>query len=328
VLVAQSVRYFDEVYAQLGVLLTEDDVVGESFYNPRLPAVVSDLQALGLLVESNGALCVFPEGFGYAATDLAAIRDRVDRLGAEVLVYVVGAPQAQHLEMCFAVARMAGWLDAGAQAVHVAFGHVLGADRKMFRSRGGETVKLVDLLDEAVQRAAVAVSSRNPDLPESERDRLARVVGVGAVKYADLATDRTKDYVFDWDRMLSFEGNTGPYLQYAHARIMSIFRRAGIDPSAPSGPFAPAEPAERALALALLGFADALAGAQALWSPSRVCAYLFDVASAFTTFYETCPVLQAPDDATRAGRLALSQLTARVLAQGLDVLGIGAPDQM
>jgi arginyl-tRNA synthetase len=347
VLVAESVRYFDEVYRQLDVLLTDGDVVGESFYNPMLPGVVDDLRGLGLLVDSEGAQCVFPEGFvnrngdplplivqksdegfGYAATDLAAIRDRVDRIGARLVLYVVGAPQAQHLEMCFAVSRMAGWLPSGTDAVHVAFGHVLGSDRKMFRSRSGETVKLADLLTEAVDRAAAALADRNPDEPEDARQAVARAVGIGAVKYADLSTDRARDYVFDWDRMLAFEGDTGPYLQYAHARIRSIFRRSGQEPPSASVPVVLDEPAERALGLCLLGYPEAVDNLVSSWAPSRLCAYLFSLATAYTTFYEHCPVLQAPAPAVRDSRLALSALTARVLAHGLGLLGITAPDRM
>jgi arginyl-tRNA synthetase len=346
VLVDRSLGYFDEVYAKLGVLLVDDDVVGESYYNDMLPDVVRDLEALGLLVESEGALCVFPpgftnregdalplivqksdEGFGYPATDLAAIRDRVGRLGAECIVYVVGAPQAQHLEMCFAVARMAGWLPDSVKSVHVAFGNVLGADHKMLRSRSGAPVKLVDLLDEAVERADTAVVERDPQLPVSQRSEVARMLGIGAVKYADLSTERTRDYVFDWDRMLAFEGNTGPYLQYAHARIRSIFRRGSVE--VPSPPTAPrlTEPQERALGVALLGFAGAIQVTLDQWSPSRLCSYLFELATVFTTFYETCPVLRAePDD--RRDRLLLCELTARVLDLGLGVLGIEAPDKM
>jgi arginyl-tRNA synthetase len=347
VLVAASVRYFDEVYAKLGVLLTDDDIVGESFYNPMLPAVVADLDALGLLVESDGARCVFPPGFsnregdplplivqksdggfGYAATDLAAIRDRVTRLGATQILYVVGAPQAQHLAMCFAVATMAGWLPDGIEATHVSFGNVLDAQGKMFKTRSGGRVQLVDLLDESVERAGAAIAEKNPDLTPETRAAVARMLGIGAIKYADLSTDRTRDYHFDWERMLAFEGNTAPYLQYAHARIRSIFRRGNVDVPPPGGLLQLTEPAERALALSLLGFADAVASSLSSWSPSRLCTYLFDLASTFTGFYETCPVLKAPTDELRLSRLALCDLTARVLAQGLALLGIDAPDQM
>ncbi len=347
VLVAESIHYFDEVYAKLGVLLTDDDVVGESFYNPMLPAVVADLETLGLLVEDAGARCVFPPGFanrngdplplivqksddgyGYAATDLAAIRDRVGRLGAARLLYVVGSPQAQHLAMCFAVARLAGWLGEGVRAEHVAFGSVLGADRKMFKTRSGESVRLVDLLDEAVTRAKAAIAERGADMSADERGAVAQALGIGAVKYADLSTDRTKDYVFDWDRMLAFEGDTGPYLQYAHARIRSIFRRGEVAVPAPGTPTRLDEPEERALALALLGFGSAVASAAELSAPSKLCAYLFGLAATFTDLYERCPILRAPDQERRDTRLLLADATARVLATGLHLLGIAAPDRM
>jgi arginyl-tRNA synthetase len=342
VLVDESIAYFGEVYAKLGVLLTPGDVVGESFYNDLLPAVVDQLAAAGLLVQSEGAQCVFPAGFtnregqplplivqksdggfGYAATDLAALWDRFGRLGADLALYVVGAPQAQHFAMCFEVGREAGWIPPGKQAVHVAFGSILGSDRKMFRSRAGESVKLIELLDEAVDRAAQVV--------EAERADVARMVGIGAVKYADLSTDRVKDYVFDWDRMLSLDGNTAPYLQYARVRCLSIFRRGEVDPGPyRSGrvPVVLSEPAERDLALALLGFPAAVESVLESWSPHRLCGYLFDLAGTYTTFFETCPVLKAADPVTRDSRLALCGLTASVLGCGLEVLGIEAPDRM
>jgi arginyl-tRNA synthetase len=347
ILVAESVRYFDEVYAKLGVLLTDDDIVGESFYNDDLADVVDELDRLGLLVDSDGARCVFPPGFtnrngdplplivqksdggyGYAATDLAAIRDRAGRLAATRILYVVGSPQAQHLDMCFATATMAGWLHDGVEAVHVSFGSVLDSDRKMFRTRSGDRVRLVDLLDEAVERAGAAVAEKNPELDAATRAAVARMLGVGAIKYADLSTDRTRDYIFGWERMLAFEGNTAPYLQYAHARIRSIFRRGSVDVPAPGVALLLDEPAERELAMALLGLADALSATLASLNPSKLCTYLFDLATTFSGFYENCPVLKAPTVAQRQSRLALSDLTARVLAQGLGLLGIDAPDQM
>ncbi|MHB1781572.1 MAG: arginine--tRNA ligase [Acidimicrobiales bacterium] len=347
VLVAESVHYFAEVYEKLDVLLEPGDVVGESAYNPMLAGVVRDLDAAGLLVPSGGALCVFPPGFagrdgeplplivqksdggyGYAATDLASIRDRVTRLGARRMLYVVGSPQAQHLEMCFAVARLAGWLPDDVEAVHVAFGNVLGPDHKMLKSRAGTTVKLVELLDEAVERAAAAAGERAGTLAPEERARVARALGIGAVKYADLSGDRTRDYVFDWDRMLAFDGNTAPYLQYAHARIRSVLRRVEAGPL--PEPFAPVldEPAERALALALLGFGEAVDAVVATNAPNRLCAYLFDLASTFTGFYETCPILRAPDVRRRRSRLLLARVTADILELGLGLLGIEAPTRM
>jgi arginyl-tRNA synthetase len=348
ILVAESVRYFDVVYTKLGVLLTDDDVVGESFYNSMLPEVLDALDHAGLLVVDDGAKCVFPPGFtnrqgeplplivqksdggfGYASTDLAAIRFRTSDLGASRIVYVVGAPQTQHLAMCFAVATMAGWLSDSAQAIHVSFGNVLGENRRMLATRSGESVKLVDLLDEAVERARAAIKTRDGQPSEStteDVEEIAREVGIGAVKYADLSTDRANDYVFDWNRMLSFDGNTGPYLQYAHARIRSIFRRANIEVPAPAAPLL-GKPAERDLGLVLLGFADALNESLASYSPHKLCGYLFEVASKFTSFYENCRVL-VEEDEVRSSRLILCDLSARVLSLGLWLLGIDAPDRM
>ena len=344
-----SISYFDEVYRTLGVLLTRDDIVGESFYNPELPSVVAELDKKGLLQLSEGALCVFPAGFtnregdplplivqksdggyGYAATDLAAVRDRFGRLGADLVLVVVGAPQAQHLAMIFEAGREAGWIPPGKEAVHVAFGSVLGADRRMFRTRSGDTVKLIDLLDEAVARAT-AVVEESSSIDPVERGEVARMVGIGAVKYADLSTDRIRDYVFDWDRMLAFDGNTGPYLQYARVRCLSIFRRGEIDPapySAGAVPIVLGEPAERDLALRLSGFPEALQSTIDTWSPHKLCTYLFDLAGAYTTFFETCPVLKAPEPEVRESRLALCAITASVLGTGLGVLGIETPERM
>jgi arginyl-tRNA synthetase len=350
VLVNESLSYFSAVYERLGVLLTPADVVGESFYNDLLADVVKDLDRAGLLVDSEGARCVFPPGwtnregeplpliveksdggYGYATTDLAALRDRFGRLGADLVLYVVGAPQAQHLAMCFAVAGLAGWIPEGSAAVHVAFGSMLGADHKMFKTRSGDVVKLSELLDEAVDRAATAVAEKNPELDEASRAAIARDVGIGAVKYADLSTDRTRDYVFDWDRMLALDGNTAPYLQYAHARVCSIFRRGGLERHAALAGTAPLqllEAPERALAVALVDFDAALSATIETWSPHKLCTYLFDLAGLFTTFYERCPVLRAEDPALRSSRIVLCALTASVLERGLDLLGIGAPERM
>ncbi|MDH2902465.1 MAG: arginine--tRNA ligase [Actinomycetota bacterium] len=346
ILVDESVAYFAEVYRALDVTLTPADVVGESYYNDMLEGVVRDLDAAGLLVESGGALCVFPEGFtnrdgeplplivqksdegfGYAATDLAAVRDRVSNLRADEMLYVVGAPQGQHFEMVFAVARAAGWLPDSVRCEHVAFGNVLGPDRKMFKTRSGETIKLVSLLEEATQRADAALALRSSNMSEDDRHHLATQIARAAVKYADLSTDRQRDYVFDLDRMIAFEGDTGPYLQYAHARLRSIFRRleSPWDPSTTS--FALADPAERELALGLVAFPEALAAALASLQPHRLSGYLFDLAQRFTSFYEACPVLAAAEP-TRSERLGLCELTSRTLALGLSLLGIEAPSQM
>ncbi len=345
-LVDESEKYFMTVYDRLDVRLSDKDFVGESFYNDRLQPVVAELDRLGLLRDSEGAQCVFPDGFthrdgepmpiivrksdggfGYSATDLAAIRHRTQELGATRLLYVVGTPQRQHLEMVFQAARQAGWLTPPARAEHIGFGSILGRDGKMLRSRAGVPVKLVDLLDEAVARAAAVVAEKNPELDETVRTRVAHAVGIGAVKYADLSTDRTRDYLLDYDRMLSFDGNTAPYLQYAHARICSIFRRAGVEPPRDVQTLTVTEPAERALALELLGFSGVVAEVARSLEFHRLATYLHGLASTFTTFYVRCPVLQAEVEVRRS-RLVLCDLTARTLAIGLGLLGIQAPDQM
>ncbi len=346
-LVAMSNDYFNLVYRKLGVLLTDDDLAGESGYQALMPEVYERLEATGLLEDSDGAKVVFPPGFHnreneplplivrsrtgafmYATSDLACVVDRVERLGADLLVYVIGAPQSQHLQMVFEVARMAGWLRPPAEAVHVPFGSVLGEDRKMLRSRSGDAVKLVELIDEAVDRAATAVAEKNPDLDADTRAAVARMIGIGAVKYADLSTDRIKDYIFDWDRMLSFDGNTAPYLQYAHARICSIFRRAGVDRESVRGSaITLGVVQERELAQRLLAFPSVLRETVSSYSPHKLCNYLFDLAQDFTAFYEHCPVMKA-DDPVRTSRLALCDVTARTFQLGLGLLGIDAPESM
>jgi len=346
-LVDASAAYFNAVYRKLGVLLTNADLAGESSYHPLLDEVIRRLDAAGLLQESDGADVVFPPGFtnregeplplivrkgnggfNYATSDLACVIDRVERVGATLMLYVVGAPQAQHFEMVWKVCEMAGWLRPPARCVHVQFGSVLGSDRKMFKTRSGDTVKLVELIDEAVERGIAQVRERSAELSPAEQEAVGRMIGIGAVKYADLSTDRIKDYVFDWDRMLSFDGNTAPYLQYAHARIRSIFRRAGVEGEAHLGDFVLRDPKERALALRLLGFDQAVNEALERFSPHRLCTYLFDLAQDFTAFYEACPVLRADDERLRQSRLALCDLTARVIHRGLGLLGIDAPDRM
>jgi arginyl-tRNA synthetase len=346
-LVELSTKHFNTVYEMLGVHLTDDDLAGESTYQPLMPEVIERLRTAGLLTESDGADVVFPPGFtnrdgdplplivqkgaggfNYATSDLACVIDRVERLGADLILYVVGAPQQQHFQMVFAVAEMAGWLTPPREAVHVAFGNVLGTDRKMLKSRTGESMKFVELLDEALERAAVAVDEKNPNLTDDERAEVVHTIGIGAVKYAELSTDRVKDYVFDWDRMLSFDGNTGPYLQYAHARICSIFRRADVDrASVRSTPIMIETPQERALALRLLAYPSAIASTLETYSPHKLCTYVYELATDFTAFYEHCPVLKA-DEPLRSSRLAIADLTARTLQHALGLLGIDAPEQM
>ncbi|MFS2292895.1 MAG: arginine--tRNA ligase [Actinomadura sp.] len=346
ILVEESKKYFLTVYDLLDVTLTADDFFGESFYNDQLQSVVDELDKLGLLRISEGAKCVFPEGFtnrngdplplivqksdggfGYAATDLATIRRRLRDLHATRLLYVVGLPQAQHFAMIFQTAKDAGWLTPPARAEHIGHGSVLGEDGKILRTRAGASVKLVDLLREAVDRATAIIAEKNPDLDEETRAAVANAVGIGAVKYSDLSTDRTKDYVFDYDRMLSFDGNTAPYLQYARARICSIFRKAGVEPPRDLSEIIITEPAERTLALELLGFEGVLAQVEETLEFHRLAHYLYGLATAFTGFYEVCPVLKS-EEPIRRSRLALCDLTARTLERGLDLLGIRTPDQM
>jgi arginyl-tRNA synthetase len=344
-LVAESLRHFQRVYQLMGVPLTPADNRGESFYNPMLADVADELVSGGLAVPSQGALCVFPPGFtgrdgeplplivryssggyGYAMTDLAAIRHRARDLRADDILYVVGADQRLHLQMIFAVARMAGWLREGSRVEHVSFGLILGADHKRIRSRSGDSIKLIELLEEAVDRAAAVVAERS-ELTDAERSRVARAVGIGAVKYADLSGDRDKDYVFDWDRMLAMEGNTAVYLQYANARVQSVIRKADGAP-APSTPVLLPEPAERALALKLAQFPTAVEATIAHLQPHRLCTYLYETAVAFSTFYEKCPILGAETETLRASRLTLCALTSRVMVRGLDLLGIEAPERL
>ncbi|HZC25566.1 MAG TPA: arginine--tRNA ligase, partial [Actinopolymorphaceae bacterium] len=347
-LMDESERHFQAVYDSFDITLTPEHSIGESAYNDQLDSVVQELADLGLAVESDGALCVFPEGFtgrdgrpfplivrkrdggyNYDTTDLAAIRHRILDIGATRLIYITDSGQRLHFEMVFKAASEAGWLTDPVRAEHYGFGVVQGPDRKRLRTRAGENPKLADLLDEAIQRAADVVAEKSPHLQEDERGAVARAVGIGAIKYADLSSDRIKDYVFDLDQMVSFEGNTAPYLQYAHARIQSVFRRGEIDPANLKGAeVVIADPAEHRLALRLGEFERVLHKAAEGVELHRICGYLFDLATAFTAFYESCPVLRADDEKTKSSRLVLCDVTARVLATGLSVLGIAAPDRM
>ncbi|SCG53928.1 arginine--tRNA ligase [Micromonospora humi] len=344
-LVAQSESYFLTVYDLLDVTLSRADFRGESSYHDLLAPTVAELDRLGLLRRSDGADCVFPPGsvgrdgeplplivrksdggYGYPATDLAALRHRTGTLGATRLLYVVGLPQRRHFEMVFASAGQAGWLAPPARAEHVGFGSILGPDGRMLRSRAGGAVKLVGLLTEAVQRATALARERNPELGEAEAAEVGRAVGIGAIKYADLSGDRHKDYVLDWERMLALDGNTAPYLQYAYSRIRSIFRRAGVA-ARPDAAVVPTEPAERALAIELLGFpavVDEVAGSLEF---HHLATYLHRLASAFSAFYERCPVLRSEGPVLRS-RLALCEVTGRVLHQGLHLLGIRTPERL
>lgn len=347
-IVAESEKAFRVIYDRLGVLLTPADSVGESFYNTMLADTVTELLDAGIAVESEGAVVIFsdeaagPEGnpvplmvrkrdggYGYDTTDLATIRYRIHDLKATRLLYVTDSRQSLHFQLIFEAARRAGWLTDTIDATHVPYGTVLSPDGRPFKTRAGGTVRLMDLLDDAVTRARAVVAVKDPGLSPAELDQIAEQAGIGAVKYADLSTSRVKDYAFDVNRMVSFTGNTGVYLQYAHTRIRSILRNAG-DPSELTvtiDPSIPLEPAERALALELDAYADTLAEVSASLEPHRLCGYLYDLARDFTTFYENCPVLKA-DEPVRSNRLALCQLTARTLKHGLGLLGIAAPERM
>ncbi len=343
---ALSQDQFDRVYARLGVVF--DHTFGESHYNPRLQAVVDDLKRRGLARESDGAMAVFfddvPElkgrpalvqksdgAFNYTTTDLATLQFRMEGgcgMGApDEIIYVTDGRQQLHFQQLFAAFRR--WQpDARVKLAHVWFGSILGEDGKPFKTRSGDTVRLEDLLDEAEERAFQVVSEKNPEWPEEKRRQIARRVGLGAVKYADLSQNRQSDYVFSWDRMLSLQGNTAPYLLYAYARVQSIFRKGGEEAqSGASVPFVLTAAEEALLARHLMNFGFTLEAAAEDYRPNFLCAYLYEVAGHFARFYENCPVLKA-EEATRVTRLALCELTARVLKQGLAVLGIEPVEQM
>ena len=355
ILVDESMRYFNEVYSMLGVMLTDDDIRGESSYQELLPEVVYRLKESGDLEESDGADVVFPGGwvnrdgeplpmiirkadggYNYSTSDLACIIDRVERLGCDGFLYVVGTPQKQHFEMVFQVAKKAGFMSHNHQAVHVNFGSVLDTDGKVLKSREGEVIKLHDLLEEAIRRAKQSIDDKNPDLLGKEREEVARAVGIGAVKYADLSTERTKDYVFDWEKMLSFEGNTAPYLQYAYARISSIFRKWGGDRESLTTSFESLMESELSnlrseeilLSRRLVEFPSILDDSVSTFSPHKLCKHLHSIASSFASFYENCGILKEDDEAISRRRLALCEVTSRELKLGLEMMGINVPERM
>lgn len=342
----RSKIYFNRIYQTLGVTLTDDHLMGESAYNDDLDPLSRELEDSGIAVRSDGALCVFPEGFvgrddaplplivqksdggfGYATTDLATLRHRVRTSHADRIVYVVGATQALHFQMVFAAARMAGWVTDAVELVHVQIGSVLGEDRKLLKTRSGSSLRLMALLDEAVSAAQRVMDERRPDMDGNRRHEVANQIGIGAVKYADLSVAHDSDYVFDLDRMLSFSGNTGPYMQYAAARIRSIFRSAPEPSIDGATAIVVGEPAERDLVLRLSEFGDVLERVGTDYAPHHLCAYLFELSQTFSTFYESCPVLRAADE-VRNSRLALCDLTLRVLVQGLDLLGVESPHEI
>jgi len=346
-LVEESKLYFNRIYSALGVTLTDADLAGESMYNDQLAAICDELESAGIATMSDGALCVFLDGYtgrenkpvpliirksdggyGYGTTDLATIRYRIDALHADRVLYVIGAPQSLHLNMVWDTARKAEWVPDGVEIVHVQIGNVLGSDRKMMRTRSGNPLRLMELVQEANETAKKVIDQARPDLDEQTRAEIAPQIGVGAIKYADLSVAHDTEYVFDLDRMVALTGNTGPYLQYAAARVRSIFRNAGIEPSSAPAEIVVGGPAERALALALLEFGTITGQVGDLLEPHRLCGYLFDLAQQFSAFYESCPVLKADDPAVRESRLALCAVTLRVLVQGLDLLGVRSPEQM
>ena len=349
VLVDVSTSYFNEVYGMLGVLLDNDDLMGESAYKHLLPQVVERLDESGLLVESNGASVVFlggkwvnregqpfpvmirkaDGGYNYSTSDLACIIDRVERLSCDELLYVVGTPQKQHFEMVFEVAKKAGFMNDTHSAIHVNFGSVLDSNGQMLKSRAGQSVKLVDLLRESISRAGQAIAERNSELSDEETVRISKIIGIGAVKYADLSTDRAKDYVFDWDRMLSFEGNTAPYLQYSYARISRIFSLSPISrDSLKETKIELLAEEEQNLARCIVNFSESLDQSVSSFHPHKLCTHIHTTSSAFASFYEACPVIKADDEGVMASRLALCDLTARVISTGLGILGIQSPEMM
>ena len=346
-LVDRSLIHFNEVYQRMGVLLTNDNLAGESKYESALPGVVDKLAERGLLEESDGAKVVYLDGwknregeslpliiqkadggFNYATSDLACILDRIENVGSRDFLYVVGAEQAQHFAMVFEVARKAGFMDEGVNAIHVPFGLVMGSDGKKLASRTGGAVRLNDLLIEAVERADAIVAEKSPNLTDDERQEVSKMLGIGAIKYADLSTDRNNNYIFEWEKMLSFDGNTSPYLQYAHARICSIFSKDEIDRnSIRESKIILTHEREIALARALIKFPEALDSACSSHSPHKLATQLHNIAQTFGSFYEVCTVLNA-EGSTKLSRLALCDLTARTLQTGLDLLGIDSPQRM
>ncbi|MEU9245063.1 arginine--tRNA ligase [Streptomyces sp. NPDC048385] len=344
--VDESKVYFYSVFEKLDMEIRDDEIVGESAYNDGMPETARLLEESGVAVRSEGALVVFFDdirgkddqpvplivqkadgGFGYAASDLTAIRDRVRDLHATSIIYVVDVRQSLHFKMVFETARRAGWLTDDVTAHNMGYGTVLGADGKPFKTRAGETVRLEDLLDEAVQRAAEVVREKAQDLTEDEIQERAQQVGIGAVKYADLSTSPNRDYKFDLDQMVSLNGDTSVYLQYAYARIRSILRKAGdVRPAA--HPELALHAAERALGLHLDAFGDTVFEAAAEYAPHKLAAYLYQLASLYTSFYDKCPVLKADTPAQVENRLFLCDMTARTLHQGMALLGIRTPERL
>ena len=347
-LVDFSLVNFNSVYQMLGVLLNDDNLAGESIYEDLLPEVVKRLESQDLIVESEGALVVFPDGwynreneplpliirkgdggYNYATTDLACIINRVESIECNEMLYVVGAEQSQHFSMVFQVANDAKFMDEKIKAVHVSFGLVMGSDGKKLASREGKAITLEELLEESVNRAEKLILEKNSSMSDSDRKKVSKMIGIGAIKYADLSIDRNKNYVFDWDKMLSFEGNTAPYLQYAHARICSIFRKSSISrESTFNSEILVVNDFEKSLSKSIIGFSESIDETINSYSPHRLAVYLHHLAQDFASFYENCPVLVSNDEAKMNSRLALCNLTARTLKTGLGLLGIETPENM
>lgn len=339
-----SLTHCNAIYQKLGLLLNDDDVRGESFYNADLPVLVNELREKGLLTEDQGAQVVFLDefknkegepaafivqkqggGYLYATTDLGAIRFRIGTLKLDRALYVVDSRQSLHFQQLFTTARKAGWLPESADFEHIGHGTIMGPDGKPLKTRSGENIKLVELLDEAIERAYQLVSSKNAELPEAERRSIAQAVGIGALKYADLSKSRNTDYIFDWDAMLSFEGNTAPYLQYAYTRVQSVLRKAeDFDPAAA---IVITEAAEKQLAVALTQFEDVVYTVAEGSQPHHLCGYLYNVATLFSRFYEACPILKSEGE-VRQSRLQLAAATAKTLKAGLGLLGIAVLETM
>ena len=347
-LVDFSLVNFNSVYQMLGVLLNDDNLAGESIYEDLLPEVVKRLESQNLIVESEGALVVFPDGwynreneplpliirkgdggYNYATTDLACIINRVESIECNEMLYVVGAEQSQHFSMVFQVAKDAKFMDEKIKAVHVSFGLVMGSDGKKLASREGKAITLKELLEESVNRAEKLILEKNSSMSDSDRKKISKMIGIGAIKYADLSIDRNKNYVFDWDKMLSFDGNTAPYLQYAHARICSIFRKSSISrESTFNSEILVVNDFEKSLSKSIIGFSESIDETINSYSPHRLAVYLHHLAQDFASFYENCPVLVSNDETQMNSRLALCNLTARTLKTGLGLLGIETPENM
>jgi arginyl-tRNA synthetase len=342
-----SLEHCLSLYKRLGVSLTAADVRGESAYNNDLQSIVDELTKANLLTESNGAQCVFLDqfknkegdtlpiivqksggGFLYATSDLAAIRYRAQQLNADRVLYFVDQRQALHFNQVFALAHKAGFANENVSLEHLGFGTMNGEDGKPFKTRSGGTVKLVDLLDEAELRAIALVRSKNPDMDQAEVDKIGKAVGISAVKYADLSKDRARDYIFNFDQMLSFEGNTAPYLMYAYTRVASIFAKAGLDMNSMRGDINLESEKEKDLATKLMQFPEILDRISQRGQPHTLCSYVYEVAGLFSSFYEHCPILAADNEAQKQSRLRLAALTGKTIKQGLNLLGIETLERM